>query len=137
MKFKLGVAAAALVALIVPGSISADTSWQGFGSATGTGRGDYGSPWLTVNSTTRRHPTYVRVQFRDSTRTKRTNIRWDIFCWTQTGFRTWDRGGNGDYSLPRTITWDVPNWVDYCEVDASAYHFDAGSLSIRLQARYP
>jgi hypothetical protein len=133
----LGLLGPLLLAVAVPAAGSAQTGWTTFGAASAAGRGSWGSPSVSFSSTTRRSPTVVRLTFNDGTRTKRTEISWDISCWNEQSFDFWDRSGSGSYRLPKTVTWDPPAWVNFCEVDADSYHFDTGVLRITAQARYP
>lgn len=115
---------------------TAAPSWKQFGIATSHGRGSIGSPFVSVDSTTQRHPKRVRIVFRDSTRQKRSNASWSVFCWRQSNFQTWRRGSDGKVHMPKTITWDPPAWVDFCEVSGTAWHIDRGFLKLVVQAHY-
>jgi hypothetical protein len=121
----------------------AATGWRTIGSGTVIQRRPQHVPWtnLSVTSTTKRDPVAVRVTYSDGDYTGRTKIGWIIDGFDadnpNLSWRTW---GEGDYSLPKTLTWRFPSWVDYVMVNASASPgFGADTLhSVHLvmQARY-
>jgi hypothetical protein len=57
----------------------------------------------------------------------------------------WNRWDEGDYSLPKTFTWNLPPWVEHAVVTASASTVESAGASatgpfhpvrITMQARY-
>jgi hypothetical protein len=140
MKKLIGIVAAAAVSLV---ALSADgraaTGWRMFGSAVAYGRGTSSlgfGPDIDFTSTSQRSPATVRLVITDGARTQRTQVFWHIDCWDAQTFDSWRRSGNARILLPRTWTWDPPAWVDFCEVGASAYHFNDGVLKAVASARY-
>jgi hypothetical protein len=131
------LAPVAALPLVLSNETHAITGWQTFGSAVGTGRGSLSlAPYISVASTTRRDPATVRITFADGTYAGRTDIDWYLDCWNENTYDSWTRSGSGSYSLPKTITWDPPAWVDFCDLDTTAYHFNTGTLRITEQAQY-
>jgi len=131
------VATLAAVTLSVP-QASAVTPWQNFGSGSARGRGEFGDPSLRVESTTKQNPT--RVRFVVSGRQIRTDISWDIFCFNNSNFRIRTASGSLTKRLPFTKDISNGSWVSnfqFCELSVSAFYFDTGQLSVKLQARYP
>jgi hypothetical protein len=125
------------VTLSVPHA-GAVTGWQNFGSGSGVGRGEFGSPDVWIQSTTKQNP--VRVRFMVTGKDIRTHVSWDIFCFNNSNFNT--RRASGDFNTTPPITKDISNgsWVSnfqFCELDVNAYHFENGDVQVKLQAKYP
>lgn len=135
--------ALAVVGVTLAGSVfladagGAATSWSGFGGGTATGRGSYGYPHVSVDSTTRRNPEAVRFQVTGSD--VRARISWHLSCWDEANF-DYD-SASGSFSARLPYTRDVSRSVgvaryDYCSLDVSAYYLDPAKIRVSLQARY-
>jgi hypothetical protein len=123
--------------LAVPGA-DARTSWRTFGAGSASGRGEFGSPSVSVSSTTRKNPENVR--FAVSGRRVRTDVSWSIFCWNDSDFAS--RSASGSFTARLPITRDLTkagrvSRFQFCEVDVFAFYIDTGKLSVRMHARYP
>jgi aryl-phospho-beta-D-glucosidase BglC (GH1 family) len=126
------------VTLWVPHA-GAATAWKNFGSASGVGRGEFGNPSVSTQSTTKQNP--VRVRFKVTGKAVRTEIWWDIECWNDFNFAY--RSASGNFTRKPPITKDISNggWVSnfqFCELDVSAFRFGGGGdVQVKLQAKYP
>jgi hypothetical protein len=133
-----------LAAMLIVGTLSvphagAATPWKNFGNGSAIGRGDFGNPLLTVQSTTKQNP--VRVRFMVTGDAIKTDISWDIECWNDFNFKS--RFASASFTTKPPVTKDLSNgsWVSnfqFCELDVSADRFGGGgSLQVKLQAKYP
>jgi hypothetical protein len=141
---RLSLVSSMLAAMLVATTLSvphagAATGWKNFGSASAVGRGDFGNPNVSTQSTTKQNP--VRVRFVVTGDAVKTEIWWDIECWNDFNFKY--RTSSGTFTSRPPITKDISNggWVSnfqFCELDVSAFRFGgSGDVQVKLQARYP
>jgi hypothetical protein len=137
---RLIIAGAALaVALLSTGAAVGLTDWQAFGGASATGRGIYGSPSVSVESTTRINPKALRFVITAPTNPSKTWVNWDVTCWKTGSYQYSMASGSFQATPPITkaITeLQVSNW-NLCELYVSAFTVKTGGLKLSLQAKYP
>lgn len=128
--------AGALIA--VPQAVSAESGWKTFGASTASGRGEYGSPRVAVESSTLDDPSAVRIVVTGDP--VRTSVSWSVTCWSEDERFNYEyASATGKVRLPYTrVVTSGLNMADFdrCELDASAYHSLNGRLSVKLQATY-
>lgn len=138
-RFALAAITAALAgSVLLSDAGGAVTSWRRFGSGVAAGRGSFGSPYVTVHSTTRGNPEAVRFVIGGSP--VRAKISWNLSCWTEDDFDYDSASGSFTARLPyvRDVSRSVRVWrYDHCELDVSAYYLDPAVIEVNLQARYP
>lgn len=131
-------------AAVLGSGAGAATPWETFGSASGSGRGHYLTPegqqpgfaHLEITSTTKARPAKVRAALTDGNYTGKTTVSVSLYCFN--GERVWNNPNSeySDYSLPKTLTFDPPSWVSFCQVRAEAVYGKNGPLAMTLQAQY-
>lgn len=135
------VVAAALAAGLAGASDTAanatPTAWQVFGNGSATGRGRYGSPEVGIDSTTQEDPVAIRYLVQGVPR-RSVSVYWSIWCWNENSWDDVNASGSYDATLPitRRITQVTVTAWDYCQLDVSAYDFENGTLTVKLQAQY-
>jgi hypothetical protein len=142
---RLSLVSSMLAAMLVATTLSvphagAATAWKNFGSASGVGRGEFGNPSVSTQSTTKQNP--VRVRFMVTGKAVQSEVFWDIECWNDFNFNY--RFASGSFTKKPPITKDISNggWVSnfqFCELDVSVFRFGGGGgdLQVKLQAKYP
>ena len=110
-------------------SAGAANEWRPFGGATATGRGSYGSPWVSTNSTTPLKPSQIRLIVTGDP--VRTDLDWSLTCWGS-GYSYDYRSASTKVTPPYTRVWDQLPTGDpnYCELDVTAYHSKTGRLQV-------
>jgi hypothetical protein len=129
---------AGLMLVGVGGASATLTGWKNFGTGNVAARGTQGWAYVSIRSTTLRNPAAIQFAI-EGVPARSVEGNWAILCWN--GDSQTFANGSFDAMLPitRKITAvPVAAW-QYCElwVSVSAVDFDPGTLSVKLQARYP
>lgn len=128
---------------------TAATDWRTF--AQGWGKGSDGpsrpsgaAPLVALDSATGRNPDALAIRVRSNWHPYGTVLFYDVTCWNQDEPEDFVFEASDEvYEVPPidielTEVAGVPvSDFDYCHIAADAFHNVHGSISLRLQARYP
>lgn len=136
---KLSLVMLLVVGMIAAGSIAAVglTKYKTFGKGEAAGRGTYGSPYLSVDSTTLRNPEVMRFTVKSPNKISVT-VNWSVFCWNENSLATINTSGSFTKNTPitqRINSVNVSKW-HYCNLITSAWHSDVAKMVLKQQAKY-
>jgi hypothetical protein len=126
-------------ALLSTGAASGVTAWKQFGNAAATGRGNYGNPYLDVESTTGLNPEALQFVVTAPSNPVQTGVHWNVDCWNRPDSDFVQVGGSF-YATPpitKVITEVTVADYNYCELDVLISTPVKGGLKLSLQAQCP